>query len=97
MRETIEVNITLSRWLICVVGCCIWVFKKKSELKLSVNRYAGSVGNLSFISVRAWCIAVNSARRMFWSPCNNLEIAKKNYRIKNAITRGFSGPKTVLL
>jgi hypothetical protein len=37
-------------------------------VRLSVNMNAGSYVKYLVISVRTWCIAVNSARRMFWRP-----------------------------
>jgi hypothetical protein len=42
---TIKVNIVLSGWLFCCVGCFIWVFMRYRELRLSVKICAGSSEN----------------------------------------------------
>jgi uncharacterized membrane protein YfcA len=42
---TINVNIVLSGWLFCCVGCFIWVFMRYREFRLSVKICAGSWGN----------------------------------------------------
>jgi hypothetical protein len=41
----IDVNIVLSGWLFCCVGCFIWMLMRYSELRLSVKMCAGSLGN----------------------------------------------------
>jgi hypothetical protein len=42
---TIKVNIVLSGWLFCCVGCFIWVFMRYRELRLYVKICANSCGN----------------------------------------------------
>ena len=58
----------LSGWLLCSVRCFICVFITYSPLRQSVKMCAGSLGYTSIIFLRAVCIAINSALKMFCKP-----------------------------
>ena len=61
-------RIILSGWLLCIVGCLIWVFKRYRTLRQSVNIWVGSSRYVVVRSCRVWCMAIISARSMFCSP-----------------------------
>ena len=46
---TIVVNMVLSAWLLCCVGCFMCVLITYIQLRQSVNMYAGSLGYLLLI------------------------------------------------
>ena len=51
-------------WLLCNVGCLIWVFKRYRTLRQYVNIWVGSSRYVVTRSCRVWCIATISARSM---------------------------------
>ena len=58
----------LSGWLLCKVGCFVCVFMRYKTLRQFVNMCAGSFRYVVVRRRRVWCIAMSSARRIFWSP-----------------------------
>ena len=65
-----------SGWLLWRVGCLICVLSRYSTFRLSVKMNAGSLGNCVLIICSVSCIAIISARSMFWCPCSLLAIFK---------------------
>ena len=63
-----------SGWLLCSVGCLICVLSRYNTFRLLVNIYAGSFGYGVLMIPNVSCIAIISARNMFWCPCNLLEM-----------------------
>ena len=48
------------------MGCLICVLSRYSTFRLSVNMYAGSFGYSVLMILNVLCIAIISARNMFW-------------------------------
>jgi hypothetical protein len=67
---TIFSRIILSGWLLWLMGCFIWVFRRYSMFRQSVNMWAGSFWYVVVRSCRVWCMAIISARKIFCSPGN---------------------------
>ena len=65
-----------SGWLLCSVGCLICVLSRYNTLRLSVNMHAGSFGYRVLMILNVLCMAIISARNMFWCPCSLLEILR---------------------
>ena len=64
------VNIVLSAWLLCVVGCLMCVFRLYRQLRQSVNIYASSFGYFLDINLNVLWMAISSARKHVCSPGN---------------------------
>ena len=58
------------------MGCLICVLSRYNTLRLYVNMYAGSFGYCVFMILSVLCIAIISARSMFWCPCSLLEMLR---------------------
>ena len=58
----------LSGWLFCRVRYFICVFITYNPLRQSIKMCAGSLGYSSITFLRAACIAINSALKMFCKP-----------------------------
>jgi hypothetical protein len=70
--STIEVSMDLSAWLLCWVGCFIWVFYMC--VLQSVNMWAGSFMYLVVTSLSVLCMAISSALKHVCSPDSLLDI-----------------------
>ena len=57
-----------SGWLLCEMGCLIWVFRRYKTLRQSVNIWVGSSWYVVVSRCRVWCMAIISARSIFCSP-----------------------------
>ena len=68
------VNIVLSAWLLCMVGCLICIFKLYRQLRKSINMCACSFGYFVDINLRVLWMAISSARKHVCSPDNIFEI-----------------------
>ena len=64
----IDSSIFMSGWLLCRVGCFVCVFRRYKTLRQSMKMCAGSFWYVVVRRQRVWCIAINSALSMFWSP-----------------------------
>ena len=60
-------RIFLFGWLLCKVGCFIWVFKRYRTLRQYVNIWASSSRYVVVRSWRVWCMAITYVCSMF---CN---------------------------
>ena len=69
-------RVVWSEWLLWSVGCLICVFSKYNTFRLSVNMYAGSFGCSVLMIASVSCIAIISARSMFWSPFSLLKMLR---------------------
>ena len=58
------------------MGCLICVLSKCNTFRLSVNMYAGSFGYSVLMVVSVSCIAIISARSIFWCPCSLLDMLR---------------------
>ena len=58
------------------MGCFICVFSRYNTFRLLVNMYAGSFGYRVLMISNVLCIAIISARNMFWCPCSLLEMLR---------------------
>ena len=54
-------------WLLCIVRCLIWVFKRYRTLEQSLSIWVGSSWYVVSRSCRVWCMAIFSTHSMF---CN---------------------------
>ena len=72
----IDSSIILSGWLLCRVGCFVCVFRRYKTLKQFVKMCAGSFRYVVVRRRRVWCMAINSARRIFWTPGNRSAILR---------------------
>ena len=69
----ISSKIVLSWWLLCSVGCFIWVFFiTYRPLRQFVKICACSFGKSLLITLRAWCMAINSTLKMFCRPSSRI-------------------------
>ena len=66
----------LSGWLLCIVGCFIYVLITYNPLRQSVNMCAGSLGFSLLIILRVACIAISSTLKMFCRPGSLVAISK---------------------
>jgi hypothetical protein len=62
---TMVARVIWSRWLLCSVGCLIYVLSRYNTFRLSVNMYAGSFGYSVLMVLSVLCIAIIYARNMF--------------------------------
>ena len=56
--------------LLCRVGCFVCVFKRYKTLRQYVKMCAGTFRYVVVKRRRVWCIAIISARSIFWGPGN---------------------------
>ena len=69
----------LSGWLLCIVGCFIYVLITYSPLRQSINMCAASLGYSLLIIFRITCIAINSTLKIFCRPGSLIASSKFLY------------------
>ena len=63
----IDSSIFLSGWLLCKVGCFVYVFMRYKILRQSIKMCDGSFQYVVVRRRRVWCKTMSYARRIFWS------------------------------